>query len=334
MKKGVQTLFMAARQVALLAPENSELRRRVQDALPLPHYVTRLATSIDQPIDIVARTKTEVSLVEVAQASALQEIGRLRAADPDMEVLLVIDPGRQDIITAGGLGSSVDILEKPFHNLILARRVELARERRYLRRSEQRRERLEARMSAIMVALPTAILSFDEENVIHDWNPAAARIFGFSEVEALGRGVWDTTGLDPAALRDADGQLVLGRKLELSARRRNGSSFPIDMSLVALPLSERNMICAIVEDRTEAKRLEMELRQAQKLEAVGQLSAGLAHEINTPCQYIGDNTSLIESALGDILPLLSTYRELVSAAETGSPGPGPGRGDPPAGAGR
>jgi PAS domain S-box-containing protein len=314
-RKGVHTLFMAARQLALLAPETSELRKRVQDALPLPHYVIRLAAGMDQLIDIVAGIKTEVVLVDVAETGALGGLQRLRSVDPDMEVLLLTDAGRLDAIIAGGLGATVDILETPFHNVVLARRVELARERRYLRRSEKRRERLEARMSAIMQALPTAILSFDEENVIHDWNPAAARIFGFSEVEALGGGVWESTGLAPAAVRDADGRLVLGRKLELSARRRDGTSFPVDVSLVALPLSEGNMICAILEDRSLAKRLEMELRHAQKLEAVGQLSAGLAHEINTPCQYIGDHTALIESALGDIVPLLSTYRNLVAAAE-------------------
>jgi PAS domain S-box-containing protein len=317
-KKGVQTLFMAARQVALLAPEESDLRKRAQEALPLPQYVVRSAIGIETLIETVTRTKTEVALVEAPEEGAPAVLEKLRAADPDMEILLVADPSRIDL---RGLGATVDILERPVHNVVLARRVELARDRRYLRRAEQRRERLEARTSAIMQAVPTGILSFDEDHIIHDWNPSAGRIFGFSEVEVTGRGVWEMTGLDPAALRDADGRLALGKKLELSAKRRDGSSFPIDMSLVALPKSERNMTCAIVEDRSEAKRLEMELRQAQKLEAVGQLSAGLAHEINTPCQYIGDNTAFVSDALADVLALVASYRDLVGSAESGPADP-------------
>ena len=154
-------------------------------------------------------------------------------------------------------------------------------------------------------------------------------------MEVTGPGVWDITGLDPAALRGADGRLASARSSSCSARRRDGSSFPIDMSLVALPLSERNMTCAIVEDRTEAKRLEMELRQAQKLEAVGQLSAGLAHEINTPCQYIGDNAAFVETTLDDISPLLASYRELIAvSAESAPPDPATVVGPARAGAGR
>ncbi len=318
MKREVQTLFMAARQIALLAVEGSDLKRRVGEALPPPHYMVRQAGDMDQLIDAVTRTKTEVALVEVPDSGPAPDLKRLRVADPDMEIVLVAEAAR--LQPGGGVAydSMFDVLQRPFHNAMLARRVELSRDRRYLRRAEQRRERLEARTSAIMQAVPVGIISFDEDNVIHDWNPAAGRTFGYSEVDVTGRNFWETTGLDAAALRGADGKLVLGRKLEASARRRDGKPFPVDISLVAPPLSERNLTCAILEDRTEAKRLEMELRQAQKLEAVGQLSAGLAHEINTPCQYIGDHAAFLETALDDVTRLLSAYRQLVQSAETGT----------------
>lgn len=72
---------------------------------------------------------------------------------------------------------------------------------------------------------------------------------------------------------------------------------------------------ALYEDITEKMLLERDLRQAQKLEAVGQLAAGIAHEINTPIQYVGDNISFIRDSLTDIIRVVDTYdqfwRELV-----------------------
>lgn len=64
-----------------------------------------------------------------------------------------------------------------------------------------------------------------------------------------------------------------------------------------------------VHARTEAQRLQAELSEAQKLEAVGRLAAGIAHEINTPIQYIGDNTRFLEEAFLAFVRLLERYRE-------------------------
>jgi signal transduction histidine kinase len=67
----------------------------------------------------------------------------------------------------------------------------------------------------------------------------------------------------------------------------------------------------------ERERIEIELRLAQKLEAVGQLAAGIAHEINTPIQFIRDTGRFLDEAYRDLMPVLESYREIAQVARAG-----------------
>lgn len=69
-----------------------------------------------------------------------------------------------------------------------------------------------------------------------------------------------------------------------------------------------------VHDVTEKKRLELELRHSQKLEAVGTLAAGIAHEINTPIQFLGDNTHFLNESFAALLKLHAKYRDICESS--------------------
>ena len=93
--------------------------------------------------------------------------------------------------------------------------------------------------------------------------------------------------------------------------------------LLASPISDGdgNIIAAIMilEDVTEKLTIERELQQAQKLEAIGQLAAGIAHEINTPVQYIGDNVRFLGEAFSDLIAIHGKFEQLLAEARQSQP---------------
>lgn len=78
-------------------------------------------------------------------------------------------------------------------------------------------------------------------------------------------------------------------------------------------------VVQILEDITERLTVERELRQAQKLEAIGQLAAGIAHEINTPMQYLGDNIRFLDDAFNDLIMVYGKYDRLLETFKTQHP---------------
>jgi PAS domain S-box-containing protein len=76
-------------------------------------------------------------------------------------------------------------------------------------------------------------------------------------------------------------------------------------------------LAGVCSDITEQKQMEVELRRANRIEAIGHLAAGIAHEINTPIQYIGDNVRFLDESCADLRSVIDAYREMVAEASSG-----------------
>jgi PAS domain S-box-containing protein len=119
--------------------------------------------------------------------------------------------------------------------------------------------------------------------------------------------------------------LKLPANLEFEALRKDGKTVPVEAHSVLIEYQGRMADMMIIRDITERKQAEKEkinidvqLRHAQKLESIGQLAAGIAHEINTPTQYVGDNTNFIRDGFKSLSKLIDKYTELINIAKSES----------------
>ncbi len=100
-------------------------------------------------------------------------------------------------------------------------------------------------------------------------------------------------------------------------QRKQGCQYPIEVR-AQLSLGEGEPVyAAIVEDITERRNIQRQLVQSQKLESIGQLAAGIAHEINTPAQYVGDNTRFLKEGFRDLVAIETAYAQLRAAVQSG-----------------
>src|SRR4029078_3545348 len=100
---------------------------------------------------------------------------------------------------------------------------------------------------------------------------------------------------------------ILGRTVELRGRRKDGSEVPIELSITALELGDELQFLGAIRDLTERNRLRAMMVQTEKLASIGQHSAGVAHEINSPLAYVANNLVVLERQLKGLMALLNLY---------------------------
>jgi len=184
--------------------------------------------------------------------------------------------------------------------------MEIARDETRYRKLIGQIKASQKRFRSILDTATNAILSIDEDHRITLFNNAAERIFGYSREEVMGR---DLGCLIPESYGDHKKYVkrfleyrkpsVIGRTIRLTAQRKNGEEFPIELSLSFLELESDITITAIIRDITEHRRMEKMLLQNERLAAVGEAVAHVAHELKNPLMIIGGFTSQIRNAVRD-----------------------------------
>ena len=151
-------------------------------------------------------------------------------------------------------------------------------------------------------AATEGLIIADRNGRIVEANPAAGRLFGYSEAELIGQPI---ELLLPEQLRELHKKHVegysaaprtraMGRGLSLAGRRKDGSEFPVEIGLTYARGTRRgDLVVAAIIDISQRLALEEEVRRADTLNSLGTLAAGIAHDLNNPLQVIRSRSELV-----------------------------------------
>ena len=272
----------------------------------------------------------------------LKTVKELWKVDPQLQIIICTaysDHSSTDVIASIGQTDKLLIFKKPFdsievHQLVsaLTRKGNLAKlaasrlidaeESVEVKTEELRQANQDAEQ--LLHAISSIVIEIDGEGFVSRWNTTAERVFSIASTNAIGCNVNEL----PICWRDPDSiAKVTGahKKCDRQLQSREFDFYDANDSLVIVGLTgypvvtpgQPNRFLILGIDLTEQRKVERQLSAAQKHEAVGQLAAGVAHEINTPMQYIGDNVSYVKRSFETILEIVTAYQRIVAGFKNG-----------------
>jgi PAS domain S-box-containing protein len=284
----------------LHAQRNLTLAGLVAGILAACFMATVMAGKIASPLRALASATDRLANGDISAPLAkagVSEITGLSAAFDAMRHRLAERTEQRDRANA----ALVD-LNRDLEARVRERTAELQAEIAHRRDAEQQTREAYETLSAVIRSSPLPILRFDTAGIITAWNPAAERVFGWSEREVLGRFnpvIPEDQVLDFLAMVEcaSNGELIA----DYETRRQTKDRGPIEVSLSLSSIRDQAGAAigflSILTDITERKRLAEQLRHTQKLESLGLLAGGVAHDFNNLLVGVIGNASLAQEML-------------------------------------
>jgi two-component system, NtrC family, sensor kinase len=183
------------------------------------------------------------------------------------------------------------------------------------------RIRVESESNAFFRLSPDLLGIIGHDMKIRQVNPSWSRALGYDETELLGRDYMSLVHPEDLAhtTQEAGALMQQGACVDFENRFRARNGEWRWISWAATNDQNRGLFYAVARDITRQREMQRELAQAQKLEAVGELASGVAHEINTPMQFIGDNVRFVSDSFADLVKVIDGTK--AALGDTSLPAP-------------
>ena len=202
-----------------------------------------------------------------------------------------------------------------YHDVTLTKKAE-----RELRESERMAR-------AIIDTALDAFVQIDPAGNITEWSPQAETLFGWPHDQAIGRNLAQlifSSDKQPGVTEryrrfiESIDHGGAGYRIEVEANRRDGSPIQVEVAMTAMPLGDGYVMNAFFRDLSDKATAEQQLRQAQKMESIGQLTGGIAHDFNNMLTVITGTIDILAASVADRPECAAITRLISEAAERGA----------------
>lgn len=196
--------------------------------------------------------------------------------------------------------------------------IEVKRQMSKMSAGEQRLYLSEVRLHKIIETANDAFVVTGTSGKIIVWSSKAEVLFGWTAEQVLGKdirvvlGIMALSNLMTESAVNTMIQKQNGKRIEIKAFHRNRTLIPLEASISAMDFNGETTLNIFLHDISARNTMQTQLLHAQKMQGIGELAAGIAHEINTPTQYVGDNVRFLKDSfqeLGGFLSCLEIIRD-------------------------
>jgi PAS domain S-box-containing protein len=289
----------------------------------LGYEVAAVASSGCAALDHIVRERPDLVLMDIhieGELDGIETIAKL-PGDVHAPVIYLTAYSEETTLERARATKPYGYLIKPYSERELHATIQMALERG---RVEAALRSSEDRFRSIVGAISEGIFLVDgETGEFAEVNPPGCAMFGFRRDELIGQNLRSLSA-SPELLTGArtwvEQAVSSGqpRRLDWRCRRKDGEVFWAELSIQVATIDARPMVLAIVRDLTERRMIEEQLRQAQKIEAIGQLTGGIAHDFNNLLGVIIGNLDLLRETRTNDQELSELSGDALEAALRGA----------------
>jgi PAS domain S-box-containing protein len=279
----------------------------------------------------LATNTVDVILLDLGlpDAQGLEAVQRAHAAAPHIPLVVLtgcddelmadkaLQEGAQDFLVKGKIETPELLRAIRYATQRMKAEVEMRKAQQEAEAASSVRDELLAELKAAQAetelflrSIPSILIGVDARGRVTRWNRTATNTFGMDDRSVQGRAIQDCgiRWLHPQMNEEITRWLATesSYRCDNLPYEQEGKKRLLGLSVLRIPGEGGEQTGFIITgaDVTERVGLELQLRQAQKLEGIGQLAAGIAHEINTPTQFVGDNIRFLKDSWGPVAEFL------------------------------